>query len=224
MGLHLFHPAMTKQLTLFHPHPVGKLQHLSCSLVVVFHVASQLAHIGHCRYAHKHIIEPHRVLLWAKSGEGAIAESVFLVEDIINITVDEWSQSRCFRRVLQHSLNHRTADGAGIIQRMRINDTAYIAVDSFVFLKDFLKNRCYISQQLMPLGDIVAIRFIAGSFISGQHTAIGDAPLIAGQSESALLQLGIGIDVFQVVHLFPCFLIDEDGRCLCINVLQNPVH
>ena len=76
----------------------------------------------------------------------------------------------------------------------------------------------------MALIYIVVVSLVAGGLISCQHTRIGDAPLIAGQSETTLLQLGILVDILQACHLLTRTLVNQQGRCLAVYILQHAVH
>ena len=87
VGVHGLYPAVTEQLPFGHPHTFGKLPHLSGGLVVIALFTRQPSHIGHGGYAHKHIVEPHRIFLRAQAGEGAVAETVLLVHDVVGIII-----------------------------------------------------------------------------------------------------------------------------------------
>ena len=79
MFLHRLYPSVTEEALLGHEHPLGKLKHLTSSLIIVLGSACQLTHIGYCRDAHEHIVEPKRVLLWTDTGKGTVGKSVLLI-------------------------------------------------------------------------------------------------------------------------------------------------
>ena len=123
-----------------------------------------------------------------------------------------------------HRLDHRAADGAGIIEGMRVDYTAHVAVNILILLIDFGELWGHLCQQTVALQHVVAVGLVASGLKGGQHARVGDAPLIAGQAEAALLQLGVGSDVFHPGHLLPCFLVYQHGRCLSVDVFQYTVH
>ena len=230
MRLHGLYPSVAEEVLLGYPHTTGKTAHLAGCLVVVFRVARQLAHIGHRGNAHEHIVEPHRILLRTQARESAVGKPILLVNDIAGVVIDERTQTGSLSHARERGLDHRAAHGTGIVEGMRVDDAADIAVDCLAGGKQFLIIRIDFGQQTVALCHIVAIGRIARHFVGSQDAGIGDAPLVAGQSETALLQLHVGIDVLQGCRLVAIrpfaarLLIYQRGRRLCVDVAQHAVH
>ena len=221
MGLHGLYPAMAEQSVLSHEHAVGKEQHLTGCLIIVLGIARQPSHIGHGGNTHEHVVQPHRVLLRAQTCKDAVSEPVLLIDNIVGIQVDTLSQRQ--RRVVEHGLDHRHAHGTGIVQRMGVDDATHVDVDVLMLLIDFLEIGRHVAQQFVALVDVVAIGIVAGGLISCQHRGIGDAPLIAGQSETALLQLGVLVDILQAGHLPARTFVYQLCRGLTLYIAQHTV-
>ena len=220
--IHRLHPTVTEESFLWHPHPFCKLEHLPGCLIIILGITRQLTHVGYRRDAHEHIVEPKRILLRADTGESAVRETVFLVHDIVGIVVDQWAQG--LFPVSEERLDHRTADSPGIVEGMGVDDAADIPVDVLILRIDLLEIGSDVCQQLMALDDIVTIGVIASSSIGSENTRVGDAPLIACQSESTLLQLCRGGDLLVVRHGSARILIHKCCRSLCVDIRQHPVH
>ena len=226
MRIHLLYPAVTEQSLLRYPHPLGELEHLPGSLVEILPVTCQNTHIGNRRNTHEHVIEPNGILLWTDAGESTVDKAELLVHDIVGIVVYQWSDISYRILVTSHqcSLDHRAADGSGIVEGMRVDDATDIHVDSLVLSIDFPEHRGYIGEQLMTLCHIIEIGIVTSGLVSGKDTRIGYTPLITCQSEAALLQLSVGIGFLQILHLLTGLLVDQHCRSLSIDVSQYDIH
>ena len=164
---HRFHPSVAEQPFLLDEHALGKLQHLLHGLVIVFRFPGVFTHIGHRWDAHKHIVEPQRIVLRTDAGKRSVGQTVLLIEDIVGIVCYQILKSRTF--VFQHGLDHGRTDGPAVIEGMGLKHAPYVSVDCLVFLIYLFIIRGNLSQEFHPAIDIVAVSLIASSFISSQN-------------------------------------------------------
>ena len=106
---------------------------------------------------------------------------------------------------------------------MGVNHTAYVAVEALALLVQLLKIGEDVGQETMALDHIVAIGHVASDIVGSQYTRVGDTPLVAGETESALLKLRALIDVAETGDLGPAGAIDDRGWRLTINIGEDTV-
>ena len=222
--LNRFHPAVTEEFLLRHPHALGKQQNLSGSLVEVSVSAGVLPHLCYGGYAHEHVIEPYGVLLRTVTGKGAVAQPVFLVHDIVGVVSDALVNQPAQLLVFlledsAHRLDHRRAHRPCIVEGMWVNDAAHVRVNLPVLCIHLIIIRSHFGQQPVAAVHILAVSLVAGSLICCQHTRVGHAPFVACQTESAPFQLGVGVDVLHTGHFFTAVLVNQRGWCLRVNIV-----
>ena len=181
MRLHGFHPAVTKQSFFFHKHTFAKLFYLSYGLVKVSLFTSQPSHLYKGGNAHEHVVKPYSVLMRAKTGKSAICQSVFLIYNIVSITVNAGTIGQVL--IGHKRLDHSRTDSTSVIQGMWVYHFAHEWIYFDAFLMHISVGGCTACQQSHALQGVLSVCFVTSSFSSCQHSRVGNTPFVAGQSE-----------------------------------------
>ena len=194
---HLLHPPVAEQSLLLDKHALGKLAYLAHGLVIIGSITRQAPHLRYGGNAHEHIVEPHRVLMWAYACQRAVGEAVLLLQYVVGIAVDERLHFLQLR-VGEHGFDHGRADGPRVVECLRVDHLAHQRVNLHALLVHVVEAGRGGGQQSVALVGIVAVGLVARSLVGGQHGRVGDAPLVAGQSEVAPAQLRLRADLAHV--------------------------
>jgi hypothetical protein len=218
-------------------HALRELQHLAHGVVVVLALARGLAQVGHGRHAHEHIVQPEGVRqrahlasalpVRAAAGQRAVLQAIFLPGD--EVAADANHLAIVDRRRGQFRLHEAVAQGAGVVQRVRVEE----ALDrrrraSRVGLHRRVMGLGQVGQQLVALGHVVGIALVAGGGASGQHAEISHAPFVAGQAEVARLQDRLRVGARRVIDAVidrrTGRLVDQLGRRGALEIGQHTVE
>ena len=233
MVAHAFDVAVHVDAQLRVEHALRELQHLVDGVVVVLAVARHLAQVGHGRHAHEHVVQPDRVrqrthlapalAVRSAARQDAVLQAVLVLGDEVAADADHLAVVDL--RAAHLGLQEAVAQGAGIVQRVRVQEALDRRVRvGAVRLHHRQVGPGQLRQQRVALLGVVGVALVAGGLAGRQHAQVGDAPFVAGQAEVARFQHRIRLGLGEVGDRRIVALVDQLSRRGAVQVGEHAVE